>query len=346
MFTKSTVAKIVEIAKGLKVDPEDLLAVAEVESGGVATWLVNGHPVPPIRFEGHYFYRLVPESKLKEAIKQGLAHPKAGGIKNPTSYSARYALLARAAKIDKKAAFESTSWGIGQVMGDHWEKLGFGSVEDLVNKAQTVEGQIDIMARYIKKFGLVDELQRDDDLAFAVGYNGPAARRYGYDKKIRTARARWKIVLAEGNNQDVAAMVMSRARCKDLQSDLARLGYYTGQVDGIVGEKTKRAIRRFQGDNGLVADGIAGPMTLEAIDREKAKLHHKQGDTAVKTGTGLTGTGAATEVLTNATSSLEPVAYYSDVIRWVVVALVVAGVLVTLWGLYKGYKGRNAHVDA
>jgi len=344
MFTKSTIAKIIEIAKGLKVDPEDLLAVAEVESGGVATWLVNGQPVPPIRFEGHYFHRLVPESKLMDAVKAGLAHPKAGGVKNPTSYSARYALLARAAKIDKKAAFESTSWGIGQVMGDHWEKLGYGSVEAMVNKAQSIDGQIEIMCRYIQKFGLLDELQRNDDLGFATGYNGPAAKRYGYDKKIGKARARWEVILSDGLGKDDTVFVMNRPRVKDLQNDLAVLGYYHGAIDGITGDKTKAATRRFQSANGLVADGIIGPMTLEALDKAKARRHHEQGSKAIKAGTGVTGTGAAADVIATAMSSLEPVANYSDVIQYVVIALVVAGVALTLWGIYKGYKGRTVHV--
>ena len=45
----------------------------------------------------------------------------------------------------------------------------------------------------------------------------------------------------------------------------AELGYFTSKIDGIYGEKTKAAVTRFQRDNGLTADGIAGTKTLSAL---------------------------------------------------------------------------------
>ncbi len=49
---------------------------------------------------------------------------------------------------------------------------------------------------------------------------------------------------------------------RKLQETLTDLGYDTGGVDGIYGEKTKRAVIQYQKDNGLKADGIAGTETL------------------------------------------------------------------------------------
>ena len=46
-----------------------------------------------------------------------------------------------------------------------------------------------------------------------------------------------------------------------LQRALKNAGYYTGPVDGKAGAGTKDAIRRFQADNGLNADGVAGRQT-------------------------------------------------------------------------------------
>jgi peptidoglycan hydrolase-like protein with peptidoglycan-binding domain len=37
------------------------------------------------------------------------------------------------------------------------------------------------------------------------------------------------------------------------------------KADGVMGPKTRRAIKRFQRRNGLKADGVAGPATLEAL---------------------------------------------------------------------------------
>ena len=50
-----------------------------------------------------------------------------------------------------------------------------------------------------------------------------------------------------------------------LQKALAELGYLNGAEDGIYGTGTQTAVKNFQKDNGLDADGIAGKMTLEVL---------------------------------------------------------------------------------
>lgn len=50
-----------------------------------------------------------------------------------------------------------------------------------------------------------------------------------------------------------------------IQTKLASLGYYKGNIDGIFGTGTKNAVIQFQKDNGLSADGIAGKNTLKAL---------------------------------------------------------------------------------
>ena len=52
----------------------------------------------------------------------------------------------------------------------------------------------------------------------------------------------------------------------DLQLDLAKLGYLGGaDVDGIFGGMTEAAVKDFQRDAGLAADGIVGPNTQAAL---------------------------------------------------------------------------------
>nr|WP_242050787.1 peptidoglycan-binding protein [Oculatella sp. FACHB-28] len=51
----------------------------------------------------------------------------------------------------------------------------------------------------------------------------------------------------------------------DLQQRLSNLGYYRGTIDGSFGEGTQSAVTQFQERNGLVADGIAGPLTLSTV---------------------------------------------------------------------------------
>jgi general secretion pathway protein A len=50
-----------------------------------------------------------------------------------------------------------------------------------------------------------------------------------------------------------------------LQRSLAELQYFSKQANGQFGDDTKEALRRFQERTGLVADGIAGPLTQIAL---------------------------------------------------------------------------------
>jgi len=54
---------------------------------------------------------------------------------------------------------------------------------------------------------------------------------------------------------------------KTLQDMLNRIYGYAVEVDGIFGEKTERAVRRFQIDCQLAADGIVGTQTWEWLHR-------------------------------------------------------------------------------
>ena len=52
---------------------------------------------------------------------------------------------------------------------------------------------------------------------------------------------------------------------RTIQEKLKRWGYYSGEVDGVFGSKTRDAVMYFQRKNGLVADGIVGNNTLQAL---------------------------------------------------------------------------------
>ena len=52
---------------------------------------------------------------------------------------------------------------------------------------------------------------------------------------------------------------------KKIQQRLEVLGYYKGDVDGIIGLTSLAAIKAFQKDNGLVADGVVNSKTLAAL---------------------------------------------------------------------------------
>ena len=50
-----------------------------------------------------------------------------------------------------------------------------------------------------------------------------------------------------------------------MQLALTELGYLNGAADGNFGTGTQTAVKKFQQDNGLDADGIAGKLTLEKL---------------------------------------------------------------------------------
>lgn len=50
-----------------------------------------------------------------------------------------------------------------------------------------------------------------------------------------------------------------------IQKKLSQWDYYSDAIDGIYGDKTFRAVKRFQSRNNLSVDGIAGPETLSAL---------------------------------------------------------------------------------
>ena len=51
----------------------------------------------------------------------------------------------------------------------------------------------------------------------------------------------------------------------NIQKALKKAGYYQGAIDGKVGPGTRDAIRAFQQDNGLGADGVCGSKTWSKL---------------------------------------------------------------------------------
>ena len=58
-----------------------------------------------------------------------------------------------------------------------------------------------------------------------------------------------------------------------LQTKLKELGYYTSEVDGQYGQGTALAVKLFQAQLGLAADGLAGTETLTALYSDKAAIY-------------------------------------------------------------------------
>ena len=73
------------------------------------------------------------------------------------------------------------------------------------------------------------------------------------------------ITLASRIHADLYKRGASGATVTEIQTRLKAWGYYDGAVDGVYGSRTEAAVRWFQRQNGLSADGQAGPQTLAAL---------------------------------------------------------------------------------
>ncbi|SDY12883.1 GH25 family lysozyme [Eubacterium barkeri] len=99
------------------------------------------------------------------------------------------------------------------------------------------------------------------------GYN-PAAPIDGIDG-VQTTNGVKCGQRAYGIPDDGLFGLITQASAKDevlaYQTRLKKLGYYTGELDGIPGPATFAAVKTFQRDHGLVADGIVGMATQAAL---------------------------------------------------------------------------------
>ena len=60
---------------------------------------------------------------------------------------------------------------------------------------------------------------------------------------------------------------ISRDTVIDMQNRLARLGFYTEDVDGLLGPKTRSAVRLFQKQIGMPADGHPTPQLIARLQQ-------------------------------------------------------------------------------
>lgn len=191
MFAEATEELITTASILWKIDRDALHAVIEVESGGKIRVKVNGRSEPIIYFQKHHFYQRLSDARLETAIREGLATSHKETNDNPDTQSGRWRMLKRATEIDRKAAYEATHWGMGQVLGAHWAWLGFTSVDALVKEARSgVHGQMGLMMRYMEKANLLDALRQHDWARFARGYRATDEADRHYQRKLSLAYRR------------------------------------------------------------------------------------------------------------------------------------------------------------
>ncbi len=138
-----------------------------------------------ILFERHIFYKLsgsVPVSATRPDLSNKTPGGYLGGEKE-------WDRLDAAREFADEAAFLSTSWGLGQIMGFNYKAAGFKSVYDMVaafdhSEFEQVKGMLNFIAA---NHQLMYALKKKEWAAVAKLYNGPNYAKNEYDIKLQNA---------------------------------------------------------------------------------------------------------------------------------------------------------------
>ena len=76
------------------------------------------------------------------------------------------------------------------------------------------------------------------------------------------------IALAQRASAELYKKGSGGAVVSEIQTRLKNWGYYNGDVDGVYGSQTEKAVRWFQQKNGLNVDGQVGDQTHECQRRK------------------------------------------------------------------------------
>jgi hypothetical protein len=215
----------------------ELWALMSVETSGCG-YLSDRRP--KILYERHYFSRLT--DRKYDAIAPAISAPTAGGYGEAGAH--QYERLQAAMQLDSSAALRSTSWGLGQIMGDNYEKAGFASVEDMVAAMVAREdNQMQALASFLHSTGVDESLRGHRWADFARQYNGPSYAANNYDSQL------------DHFFEIYSSGPLPSLQIRAVQILLNYAGYDVGRVDGIVGQRTQAAISHYQSANELPVTG-------------------------------------------------------------------------------------------
>lgn len=122
------------------------------------------------------------------------------------------------------------------------------SVDDQNRTIEQMRYQIDSLARQVSDTDVYDDQMEMIEEPVRKSSESSSATGKGSDYSKE--------------NQDILRVDVS---AKAVQSALKEAGYYNGSIDGKLGSASQTAIKQFQKDNGLKADGIIGRQTWQEL---------------------------------------------------------------------------------
>ena len=183
-------------AKELGCEVAAIMAVSEVESRGRGFF---GSGRPAVLFERHWMRRRLSHYGIdyKPHMRKhpDLVNTRTGGYRGG---EAEHDRIARASEIHRPSALESASWGAYQIMGFHWEALGYRSANHYVEEMEKGERQhLEAFVKFIQIDSVLLRAIRNREWGtFAHRFNGPAYKKNSYDTKMANAYNRYKEVIS------------------------------------------------------------------------------------------------------------------------------------------------------
>jgi hypothetical protein len=244
--TAVTASGLATTAEILRVQTPELWTVLAVETKGCG-FLPSRKP--QMLYERHYFSRLTNHVYDDDDISS----PQPGGYGMPGE--SQYGRLTRAIELNRDAALQSCSWGLGQIMGSNYKLAGFHNAEDMVAAMCAAEdAQLLAFAEFLRSTNLDAALRAHDWTTLARAYNGPDYVVNQYDVKLAAAFRKY----SNGAPPDLTV--------RTAQLYLTYTGLNPGPVDGAPGSLTQAALRQFQQQKGLPVTGTPDDATLTALE--------------------------------------------------------------------------------
>ena len=231
-------------ADRLDVGAAELWTVLEVETRGEG-YFVGGakHRLPQILFERHIFSQrtnhafdtMRPDLSARRPYTAAADAPEAeryGG------HDLQYPRLVAAARLNARAALESASWGLGQIMGFNHAAAGYDDVEAMVDDMRRSEDrQLAAFVGFLEHHALKDKLRDHRWAEFAEVYNGKNYAAHDYHGRLA---AKYDVV--KRRRPDILL--------REAQVYLKFIGLYGQRADGLWGPATRAAIARYLSENG------------------------------------------------------------------------------------------------
>lgn len=188
-MNKYSVSQVRELAKVNRLPFEVLMAIIEVETPGSGFDPKTGKIL--IQFEPSWFRKHEP-----------FAPTGAWSVNKVDVQSKEWIAFNDAFKIDPESAMKSTSIGLPQIMGFHFERLGYKSVGEMYDDFKKGEyQQLLALVRFIlTDVELTKAVREKDYHMIAYIYNGSMyremAKKWGrepYDISLRKATEKWEL---------------------------------------------------------------------------------------------------------------------------------------------------------